>query len=72
MKQDYIPKLYKRQAIDLLVFAYTKGVRKALPSVSVRESIMLFMVEFNVDESEFPLERLRKEYYRLQEEYENV
>jgi len=68
-----IPKLYKRAAEDLLLYAYVTGVQRALPDVSTKKAIELFMKEFDLSESDYPYNcayttfgRIRKEHYVLQ------
>lgn len=67
-----IPKFYKRQALDLLMYAFVGGVRRALPTVSIADSIALFQQEFNLKPDDYPLDTARRTYNRMNHEYFDV
>ena len=64
-----IPKLYRRQAIDLIMYGYVHGLKKAMPSLSMDECIELFKEENGIGEDDLALgtavstiKRMRLEY----------
>jgi len=70
--KNYIPKLYKRQAGDLLFFGFVNGVMAAMPSVSLKECIILYQNHFGLTEDDTPLDSVRITYYRMKKELEEA
>jgi hypothetical protein len=64
-----IPRLYKRTALDLIMFGYVTGIRKAMPSVSVRECIAYFVQDNELSEDDCPFETLYITYFRMQKDF---
>lgn len=64
-----IPLLYQRQCLDHILFGYINGIRKAMPSTSVKECVEYFMEDNNLCEEDFPLETACMTYWRMQKEY---
>lgn len=69
-----VPRLYQRQSLDLIMFGYVNGIRKAMPSVTIKECIVYFAEDNGFSEDDFPLEtacitfsRMQKEYYESQQ-----
>lgn len=48
-----IPALYQRSALNLSLYAFVRGVRAALPTVSVKDAVFLFMEEYGLTEELF-------------------
>lgn len=74
MDSEYIniPKIYKRNTTDLLLFGYVSGIKTAMPSMTVRDCIKLFQDEFNLTEDDYPLETARFYYYSMLKEFKEV
>jgi hypothetical protein len=70
--KTYIPKLYKRQANDLLFFGFVNGVLASLPSMSLKDCILLYQERFGMTEDDMPLDSVRITYYRMQKEMEEL
>ena len=67
-----IPKLYKRTALDLIMYGYVRGLRKALPSMTIEKCLILFQKENCLSEDQYPIRSARVVYQRMQkEEYYN-
>jgi hypothetical protein len=66
-----LPKLLKRQAIDLIMLGYVMGYRhvSSIPVLQIRKGIQLFMSDMNLSEDDYPLESAVVTYYRMLKEY---
>jgi len=64
-----IPKLYKRKAIDLLMFGFVEGMKAALPSLTIQECLIQFQRRTRLSDNQYPLESARTVYNRMQKEY---
>lgn len=64
-----VPSLYKRQCLDHILFGYIHGMRRALPSVSIQKSIIMFMEDNGIHEEDWPIETAEKAYHRMKKEY---
>lgn len=60
-----IHKLYRANAIDLMMFGYVNGVRAALHTVSVHKALEMFMSEFALDEDDYSIETAHVLYNRM-------
>lgn len=60
-----IPRFYKWQTFDHLMFGYVEGLMKALPAMSVTDAILLFLKEYDLSEDEYCFENARGTYYRI-------
>jgi hypothetical protein len=60
-----IPRFYKFQAFDHMMFGYVNGLRKALPSMTIREAIRLWIESFDIDEELYCFDTARTTYYRI-------
>ena len=64
-----IPKFYKRSALDHLMFGFVQGVRTALPTLSIRECLVLFHKKTGEDDYSYPIESAKSAYTRMQQEF---
>lgn len=62
---ELIPKLYRRNAIDLVMFGYISSHKKILPSMSIENIIYDFCKEYNIDLDEFDIGSATRKYYKL-------
>ena len=60
-----IHKFYKFQTFDYLMFGYVQGLRKVLPTMTVKTAINTFLVTFEIDEENYCYEAARIQYYRI-------
>ena len=67
-----IPAMYKKHAIDLLLFAYVCGFQRGRPGDNYKNMINCFLKDFDLSEDDYPIEcalityrRLRKDYFNL-------
>jgi hypothetical protein len=67
-----LPRLYKRQAIDLLMFGFVTGMRSALPMVTLDDSLSYFMQKHNLSEEEYSYSGARSTYYRMEKEFKST
>ena len=63
-----VPKLYRKTALDMIMFGFINGMKKALPSMTVKDCILMFQKENDLSEDEFPLHSARVTYQRMQNE----
>jgi hypothetical protein len=68
---EYInmPKLYKRQALDLMMFGFVNGMQSALPSMSLKNCLVYFQKRHNLSEDDYNLDSARITYYRMQKDF---
>ncbi len=64
-----VPKMYKRQCLDHLMFGYVHGIRRGLPSVSIVDAIEMFKEDNSLTEEDYPMESAYKTYDRMRKEY---
>jgi hypothetical protein len=66
-----LPKLLKRQAIDLIMLGYVMGYRHVspIPVLQIRKGIKLFMDDMGLSEDDYPLDSAIVTYYRMLKEY---
>lgn len=64
-----IPKMFKRQALDNLLFGFIEGMKAALPSLTINECIEMFQYKFDLSEDEYPLRSAWQTYNRMTKEY---
>jgi hypothetical protein len=67
-----IPKLYRRQALDMLMFGFVGGMKAALPSLTINECLQMFQKEHSFSEDEYPLRSAWQTYNRMMEEYHDT
>ena len=60
-----IPALYKRNALNLSMFAFVKGARATLHTITVDDALSLFMDSYGLDEDSFNSASARATYYRM-------
>jgi len=61
--------MYKRQCLDHIMYGYINGIRKAMPSLTIQESISMFLEDNDLSEDDLPLLTAVQTYYRMREEY---
>ena len=63
-----IPRFYKRQTFDNLLYGYVNGIQRGLPSISVSSAIDHFMLDFGLHEDIYPKQSALVVYYRCYED----
>lgn len=64
--QKQIPALYRQNALNLSLFAYIRGVRAALHTVTVVQAIDMFMNDYGLEEDDFNRKSALTTYNRMQ------
>lgn len=64
-----IPKFWKRNQVEALMYGYVSAFLLNFPLVSVEKALVKFYEDFKIDEDEWPLETARKTYNRMKAEY---
>lgn len=67
-----IPKLYKRTALSQMMFAFVRGVRATLHTVTIDEAIRMFMDDMDLTDDDFNVESARSAYHLMQKELINL
>ena len=67
--ENRIPAFYKKNAIDLMLFAYVMGMRRGLPAVKIGKSIELFLNDFGLTEDDYPIESAIRTHTRITEDF---
>ena len=67
----HLPRLLKRQAVDLLMLGYVMGYRHVspIPVLQIRKGIQKFMEDMGLGEDDYPLDSAIVTYYRMLGEY---
>lgn len=60
-----VPRFYKFQTFDHVMFGYVQGLRKALPSMKIQEALLIFLNTFGLTEDDYCLDNARATYYRI-------
>ena len=63
-----IPNLYKKSALNLLMFGYVRGVTTTIHTISIEQAIMMFMEDFHLDIDEYNLKSAMTTYNRTQKD----
>lgn len=63
-----IPKLYRRSALNMLMFAFVRGARAALHTLTIKDAILMFMEDFELDDDEFNYQTALTTYAQMQKE----
>ena len=70
--EKQIPKLYRQNAINLSLFAYVRGVRAALHTVTVPQAILMFMDDYGIEPDELNTKSCLTTYNRMQKDLLNL
>lgn len=57
-----INSFYKKRAIDLLMYGFVQGFVTALPNVSIKQAVCVFLKVYNLSEDDYPYETAVKNY----------
>ena len=64
-----VPKIYKRNAENIMLFSWVKSQKQILPTVTDEQAIMNFFRFLGISVEDWDLECAKATYYRLQNEY---
>jgi hypothetical protein len=64
-----VPKLYRRNALDLMMFGFIEGVKTAMPTLTIQQCIILFNKKINTPNEDYSIEVDRNKYNRMKNEY---
>lgn len=67
-----IPRIYKRQALDLMLFSFVNGMKAAMPSLQTRDCIRIFIHEHNLSGDDYSLEGARVKYYSMLKDFSEM
>jgi len=62
--ESIIPKFYRRQTFDIMIFVFIDTYRFLLPSVSIDEAVKAFVKRYSIDEELISLDAIQQSYYR--------
>ena len=58
--------------INLLLYGFVCGVRDALPSITIKDAILMFMEEFDLDDDDFNIDSAAVIIDRMNKELRNA
>lgn len=59
-----IPRFYRQNSIDLILFGWVKGMQTSLPAMETNKAIQLFLDHFKISEDDYCFESAHNSYYR--------
>jgi hypothetical protein len=62
--ENIVPKFYRRQTFDIMIFIFIDTYKFLLPSVSLEECINAFIKRYKVDMSLITFDAIMQSYYR--------
>lgn len=68
-KKLSIPKFYRCNAEDLLLFAWVEGIRHVMPAVQIQKSIELFKEHFDITEDQWAMMDAYMNYARTKKKF---
>ena len=66
-----IPAIYRRSALNHMMFGYVTGVRATLHTIPMRDALLMFMESFGLDDDDFNIASALTTYNRMQKEFLN-
>ena len=67
--RDFIPKFHKRISYELIMFGYVKGQLSLIPNMTVNQALRQYAKTFDISESQFAFNSMRKYYEAMDKEY---
>jgi hypothetical protein len=67
-----IQSLFKKNALDLILFGFVQGAKKYIPSASIIDLVDGFSEEYNLNEDEYPSESAMTTYNRMLNDFINL
>lgn len=67
-----IPRIYKRSALNKLMYGYVKGMRRALSTISVEYAIEEFMKDFGLTHDTYNKLSALSAFNRMQQEHREI
>ena len=64
-----IQRLYKCNAIDLMMFGLVSGIKRFLPSAQIQDAVEAFITYHDLTETEYPFESALVTYQRMSNYY---
>jgi hypothetical protein len=70
----HLPRLLKRQAVDLMMLGYVMGYRHTspIPVLQIKRGIEKFKEDMGFSEDDYPLQSAIVTYYRMLDEYNKM
>jgi hypothetical protein len=67
-----IPAIYKRSALNHLLFGFVLGCRATLPNVTIKQAVAMFMEKFDLDDNDFNSDTASVVFDRMQGELRDM
>jgi hypothetical protein len=64
----FIPALYQKQTLDVMIYTYIDGIRSLIPGMSVENLAVAFMKRYEIDEDLLSVSKITNTYWRIQKE----
>lgn len=68
---EVIPKIYKRNYLDITMFAYVNGVIQTVPGVTIKQALLRYMNWIGVTEDTYNLESALSQFTLMKKEFDN-
>jgi len=62
--ESIIPKFYRRQAFDIMIFTFIDTYKLLLPSVTIEECVNAFIKRHKIDITLISFDAIQQSYYR--------
>lgn len=67
--EEFIPHLYKRKTIDIMVFVFIDTYQFVHPSVTIKDAALAFLKRYKISEDLFCLKSITQSYERTKKDY---
>ena len=67
--ESRIETLYKKNGVDLMMFAWVTAITKILPAVSQVKAIEMFQEWLGLSEDDYPAESAKVTYSRIKQDF---
>lgn len=67
----HVPMLYRKTALDIIIYTFIDTQRFTIPGISVQESAKSFLKHYDIDEGDLSLEKITTTFFRIQKELIN-
>lgn len=69
--EDRIPALYRKTALDIMIYTFIDAQRFTIPGISVENSAISFLKHYEVDEEDLTINKITTTFFRIQKELIN-
>lgn len=67
-----IPRIYRQQALDSIMFGYVWAMRRTMPHLSMTQILEWFHKDFELDEDNYPIDGAKVVFNRCFKNFRNA